>query len=215
MHDTSARRCRRTCKPEVENSRLGSDEVHSADRTGDAGGHPTRGRPGSACTPLSCLALAVMASWDEVVVEAPDLAGRVRGRFGASKHNLVATLRRDGSPRISGVEVQHSGGHLWVGMMGGSRKAADLQRDPRLALHSAPIDLEMGDGDAKIGGRADEVVDEAEIAAWLGDLGSQPPGTFHLFRIDVTEMSVVRVAVDRLVIDAWQPGRGAWQVERT
>lgn len=156
-----------------------------------------------------------MASWDELVAEAPELAARVRKRFAASKHNLVATLRRDGAPRISGIEVQHSGGQLWVGMMGGSRKAADLQRDPRLALHCAPVDLELVDGDAKISGRATEVRDPAEIAAWLGDLGSQPPEPFHLFRVDVEEVSIVRVAGDRLVIDSWRAGRPPWRVERT
>ena len=155
-----------------------------------------------------------MAGWDELVAAAPELAARVQGRFAASKHNLVATLRRDGSPRISGIEVQHSGGQLWVGMMGGSRKAADLQRDPRLALHSAPVDLELVDGDAKVSGRAHEVVDRAEIEAWLGDLGSEPPGPFHLFRVDVEEVAIMRVERDHLVIDAWRPGRGTWRVER-
>ena len=156
-----------------------------------------------------------MASWEELAAEAPDLARRVEARFAASRHNLVATLRRDGSPRLSGVEVQHSGGHLWVGMMGGSRKAADLRRDGRLALHSAPVDLELREGDAKVSGRAVEVVDQAEIAAWLGDLGSEPPGPFHLFRVEVDEASIVTVAGDHLVIDAWRSGRGSWRVERT
>ena len=156
-----------------------------------------------------------VASWEELTAEAPQLAERVRGRFAASRHNLVATLRRDGAPRISGVEVQQSGGHLWVGMMGASRKAQDLQRDPRLALHSAPVDLDLADGDAKVSGRATEVLDEAEIAAWLGDLGNDPPGPFHLFRIDVEEVSIVTVDGDHLVIDAWRAGRGSWRVERT
>ena len=156
-----------------------------------------------------------MATWDELAAEAPELAARVQDRFAASKHNLVGPLRRDGSPRICGVEVQHSGGQLWVGMMGGSRKAADLQRDPRLALHSAPIDLNLADGDAKISGRAHEVVDPDEISAWLGDLGSEPPGPFHLFRVDVEEVSIVRVEGHHLVIDAWRPDRGTWRVERT
>lgn len=155
-----------------------------------------------------------MASWADLATDAPDLAERVRARFQAHKHVLVATLRRDGAPRISGVEVQFSGGHLWTGMMGASRKARDLQRDPRIALHSAPVDLDMADGDAKVSGRAVEVVDPAEIGAWLGDLGSQPPEPFHLFRLDLGEASIVTVAGDRLVIDAWSPERGAWQVER-
>jgi len=156
-----------------------------------------------------------VATWDELAADAPDLAARVEARFAASRHNLVATLRLDGAPRLSGIEVQRSAGQLWVGMMGGSRKAQDLQRDPRLALHSAPVDLDLVDGDAKVGGKAVEVVDEDEIAAWLGELGSQPPGPFHLFRVDILVVSIVTVRGDRLVIDSWRPGQGSWRVERT
>jgi len=155
-----------------------------------------------------------MASWDELVADAPELAARVEARFAASRHNLLATLRRDGAPRLSGVEVQRSGGQLWAGMMGGSRKAQDLLRDPRLALHSAPVDVDLADGDAKVGGRGVEVVDEDEITAWLGDLGSQPPGPFHLFRVDLYDVSIVAVRDDHLVIDCWRPERGSWRVER-
>lgn len=155
-----------------------------------------------------------MATWEQLTAAAPDLAARVEARFAAHKHLLLATVRRDGSPRISGVEVQLSLGQLWLGMMGGSRKAADLQRDGRLALHSAPVDLDLADGDAKVSGRATEVVDAAEIEAWVGALGYDPPGPFHLFRVDVQDVSIVRVAGDHLLIVAWTPARGSWQVER-
>jgi len=155
-----------------------------------------------------------MASWNDLAGAAPELAERVQNRFAASRHNLLATLRRDGAPRLSGVEVQNSGGQLWVGMMGGSLKARDLRRDPRLALHSAPIDLDLVAGDAKVSGRALEVTDDREIASWLGELASQPPTPFHLFRVDIDEVSIVRVDIDHLVIDAWSPDRGAWRVER-
>lgn len=155
-----------------------------------------------------------MATWNDLATAAPELAERVQARFTAHKHLLLATLRRDGAPRISGVEVQLSGGNLWMGMMGASRKAADLQRDPRMALHSAPLDLDLVDGDAKVSGRALEVVDPAGIAAWRGDLGYEPPGPFHLFRVEVDEVSVVTVSGDHLVIDSWRPDKGSWRVER-
>ena len=159
---------------------------------------------------------APMATWNELATAAPDLAQRVQARFMAHKHLLLATLRRDGAPRISGVEVQFSGGNLWMGMMHGSRKAIDLQGDPRMALHSAPVDLDLTDGDAKVSGRALEVVDPVEIAAWRGDQEqSPPPGPLHLFRVEVDEVSIVTVARDRLVIDAWRPSKGTWRIERT
>ena len=105
-----------------------------------------------------------MASWNDVEKDAPDLAERVRARFTSAKHHTLATLRRDGAPRISGTEVVFNLGEAWLGSMSGARKAQDLQRDPRFALHSSTADETLGDGDARIGGTAVEVTDPAEIA---------------------------------------------------
>jgi hypothetical protein len=84
-----------------------------------------------------------MASWEEFESAAPDLAGAIAARFAAHKHALLATLRRDGAPRISGIETTIRYGDLWLGMMPDSRKGADLRRDPRFALHAAPVDLDL------------------------------------------------------------------------
>jgi len=81
-----------------------------------------------------------MATWQEFTGAAPELAQAVQARLDEHRHKLLATLRKDGSPRISGVETTVRNGELWLGMMWQSRKALDLQRDPRLALHSATVD---------------------------------------------------------------------------
>src|SRR5262245_20572123 len=102
--------------------------------------------------------LCPMASWSEVEAAAPELAARARTAFDAHRHKVLATLRRDGSPRLSGIEAGFVDGELLLGMMPGSRKALDLRRDPRLALHSAsvdpPDDPTTWPGDAKLAGRA-------------------------------------------------------------
>jgi hypothetical protein len=77
-----------------------------------------------------------MPSWREVEAEVPELAARARRFLDAHVHKTLATLRRDGSPRISGTEVDFADGELWLGSMWRSLKALDLQRDPRFALHS-------------------------------------------------------------------------------
>ena len=157
-----------------------------------------------------------MTSWNEVEAAAPDLAGRARVAFDAHKHKLLATLRRDGSPRISGIEATFADGELWLGMMPGSRKALDLRRDPRLALHSAsldpPDDPTTWAGDAKLAGRAVEVDDPALKERFVGG----PPGGAHLFRVDVTELVHTRVGdpADHLVIELWQPGRDVRRMQR-
>lgn len=159
-----------------------------------------------------------MAAWGEVVVAAPELAAAVQGRFKAHRHAILGTLRRDGSPRLSGTETDFSRGQLWLGSMGGSRKGADLRRDPRFALHSAPLELDMKEGDARITGQAQLVSDPDELAAYMGvqdDKGTEPPGPFDLFRADVTEVVLVRVADDLLVVDSWSERDGLRQVKRT
>jgi hypothetical protein len=161
-----------------------------------------------------------MATWNEVATAAPELALAVQAAFDAHKHKALATLRADGSPRITGIEAGFSNGQLWLGMMGGSRKALDLQRDPRLALHSGMVDTALTGGDARISGRAEEITEEETIRIWMGvvsaESGADPPEPFHLFRVDVTEMVLVRVGepADHLVIESWREDRGFRRVER-
>ena len=76
-----------------------------------------------------------MVSWREFEATEPELAERVQRLFDAGRHKTVATLRADGSPRISGIECEFVDGQLRFGSMAHSRKAADLARDPRFALH--------------------------------------------------------------------------------
>src|SRR4051795_194302 len=126
-----------------------------------------------------------MASWAEVEAAAPELAERVKERFQATGLGLLATLRADGSPRISGIEPLFALGELWLGMMPGSRKALDLLNDGRFALHSATTDKQVTDGDAKVSGLAVLVEGEADMArfreAFASSAGAPPPdGPFHL-----------------------------------
>jgi hypothetical protein len=109
-------------------------------------------------------------------------------------------------------------GQLWLGMMPGSVKALDLRRDPRVALHSASIDPEMPDGDAKLAGRAIEHLnDEAKTAftTTLEGAGQEmPTGPFHLFSVDIQDAVLIRVDGDHLVIETWGEGRGLSRTER-
>jgi hypothetical protein len=161
-----------------------------------------------------------MPSWNDVTAAAPDLATRVQARFDAHGLAVLATLRRDGSPRVSGIEVLFALGELWLGMMPGSRKSTDLRRDPRLALHSATVDKEVRDGDAKVAGRAHlvDVADErfpAFVAAFEAATGqAPPPGPFDLHRVDVTEIGLLGIGGDHLVVESWHEGGEPRRVER-
>ncbi|WP_322760850.1 pyridoxamine 5'-phosphate oxidase family protein [Frankia sp. Cr2] len=151
-----------------------------------------------------------MANWDDVETAAPELAAAVRGRFEAYGLAILATLRRDGSPRVSGIEPLFALGGLWLGMMPDSRKGTDLLRDPRCALHNATTDKNVAHGDAKINGRAVVVSDTDSLnayrAAWATSADAPVPEPFALFRIDVTELTMISVADDELVVDFWREG---------
>ena len=157
-----------------------------------------------------------MATWTEITAEAPEVAALAQKVFDAHLHKTLATIRKDGSPRISGTEARFFQDDIWLGMMPASRKAQDLLRDPRLALHSATVDATMADGDAKLAGRAVEITDADTIARFTGSLDQHPPEPFHLFRIDITELVLTRIGdpPDHLLIEAWREGVGVTRVER-
>jgi pyridoxamine 5'-phosphate oxidase-like protein len=160
-----------------------------------------------------------MARWAEVKLAAPELAAAVQRSFDAHKHKTMATLRKDGSPRISGTEVDFVGDDMFLGSMLGAMKARDLLHDPRVALHSATVDTDLTLGDAKVSGRAIEVTDPEEFGAFVAAHTAEHPETppeFHLFRIDIREVSLVRIGdpPDHLVVESWVEGRGTKRVER-
>ncbi len=155
-----------------------------------------------------------MSSWNDFRAAAPALAGEVRRRLDAHTHKTLATLRRDGGPRISGTECRFVDGELWIGSMWQALKARDLQRDPRFALHSGSGDPPGWSGDAKVAGVVEEVTDPKRVLAVNGSKASRGPS--HLFRLDLREASTVSVADggDHLVIELWTAEGGTRTIER-
>ena len=153
--------------------------------------------------------LVAMAAWKDLEQAQPEFAARVRRLFDAGRHKTIATLRSDGSPRISGIECDFADGELRFGSMGGARKGADLRRDPRFALHGPTLHPEQGKeaewpGEAKIAGRA----------VISGPVGEEHDG--DLFLADISEVVITRLNPEAtlLVIESWTPQRGLNVVER-
>lgn len=150
-----------------------------------------------------------MTAWQDVERAVPEFARRVRERFDAHRHKTIATLRADGSPRICGIEAEFEAGELVFGSMPHARKGADLRRDPRFALHSAPVDPVEGaeaqwPGEAKISGRAIAV-------------GSVVAGAdADRFQADVAEVVHTHLndQATMLVVEWWTPAHGLRKVER-
>lgn len=157
-----------------------------------------------------------MASWTQFTSEAPELAERVHERFTANLHQVLATLRPDGSPRLSGIEIHFHGDDLWLGSMPGSAKGRDLGRDPRFALHSAPLEEDLQRGDATLDGTAERHEDLAVWRAITAHLDGPEPETLagELYRLDLKRASLVHVEGDTLVVESWRPGRRPTRTER-
>jgi hypothetical protein len=155
-----------------------------------------------------------MSTWSEFEAAAPELAQAVRERLDAHTHKTLATIRRDGAPRISGTETAFRDGDLWIGSMWQARKAHDLRRDPRFALHSGSDEPSDWKGDAKLAGVVEEITDPDRVQEVNGD--SAPPGPSHLFRLDLREVSKVGLNDERnrIVIDVWTPEVGVRRIER-
>ncbi|NJC72096.1 pyridoxamine 5'-phosphate oxidase family protein [Planosporangium thailandense] len=140
-----------------------------------------------------------MATWKQFESEAGDFAAAVRARFESAETHILATLRKDGSPRVSGTEVDFTGPDLSFGSMLNAVKARDLQRDGRCAIHAHPCES----GDAKVAGIATEVTGAAKEAYATG---TEPAGGFHAFRLDLREAVITAVDGDELVVRLWRPG---------
>lgn len=151
-----------------------------------------------------------MARWQDVVDSEPEFARAAEALFRAGKHKTIATLRKDGAPRISGIEAEFADGELWLGMMANSQKLADVLRDPRIALHSPsteppadPTDSAAWTGDAKLSGRLVRMNESLrQVVAPDG-----PEGDY--FTIDIDEVVITRLATpaDHLDILLWRPGQ--------
>lgn len=166
--------------------------------------------------------VAGMVSWREFADEAPTVSEVFLRRHAATgKLCLLATLRADGFPRISPIEPRVFEDQLTLVGMPGTTKFADLQRDPRFNLHTATTDSHLGDGDAKLWGRARHLPDPAmharfadEVYAEIGlDLRGQ---TFEPFFVaDMTGGSSIEMRDGHLFITIWRPGRGERTIRKT
>lgn len=155
-----------------------------------------------------------MVVWADFAVAAPRIAAIFTRRHAATGNLcLLATLRSDGYPRISPMEPRFFEGRLWLVGMPGTLKFRDLTRDPRFCLHTATVDTQVGDGDAKLWGVVRDERDPALHQRFADDLfadtGLDLRGAEfdHLYDTDLTGASAVEYDGSSLDITAWTPGQ--------
>jgi len=141
-------------------------------------------------------------SWSRLEAEAPELAALALERL-APGFGLIGTVRADGSPRVSAVEILLFDDELVLGIMRRSAKARDLRRDPRVAFQSPVSDPNGGEPELKLYGRAE---------AWEADAGwwRERPDTADVYRLELEEVLHLEweVASSTMRVRRWQPGRG-------
>lgn len=169
-----------------------------------------------------------MTTWTQFNASEPELAARALAILTSTTNGVLGTIRRDGTPRLSGIDPFIAHGELWIGSMPGARKGADLKRDPRMALHGIPWESrkvregaqDPGEGDVKLTGRAVLATEDdkrASFAAFTAERGFEPPeiDTSDAFRIDLETVVVVSMVDDQLVIDRWSAADGRQTVRRS
>jgi hypothetical protein len=103
-----------------------------------------------------------MSTYAQFEAAAPTIAEPIRQRLEEAGLTFLATIRRDGSPRISPVEVEFIDGRLYYGSMPEARKVHDIARDPRCSLITPIVDKKDMRGEGKLFAEARLVTDLAE-----------------------------------------------------
>ena len=135
-----------------------------------------------------------MATWAEFASAAPEMAAlgsELRAKFGLA---FLATVRKDGSPRLHPVCPFVVRGRLFIATYPKSPKRYDLKRDGRYVLHMLPGD---NDAEFQVRGRARFVTDVGTKTMVLTEgpaAGIQPDGALLnlspeelLFEYDIEE----------------------------
>lgn len=154
-----------------------------------------------------------MTTFKEFARGAPRIAAIfIRRHVATGNLCLLGTLRSDGYPRVSPMEPRIFEDQLWLVGMPGTTKFKDLSRDPRFCLHTATVDTEVKDGDAKLWGLVNDVQDMAMhqrfATALFEETGFDLRGREfdHFYAADLTGASAVEAGSGHLDITVWKPG---------
>src|SRR5262245_61368422 len=102
-------------------------------------------------------------SWKTLEIQAPDIAEFGRARL-HGKVSYLATIRKDGSPRVHPFTPIIGEGHFFIFMEPTSPKRHDLLRDSRYAVHCAVTDNSGESGEVFVTGKA-KFIEDAELRA--------------------------------------------------
>ena len=123
-------------------------------------------------------------SWKALEDQQPDLAAMGGERLNGQVAYL-ATVRKDGSPRVHPTTPIIGQGHLFVFMEPTSPKGHDLRRDGRYAIHCSVSDTSGASGEFIVSGQA-RLIDDPDLRSVAVQLASYTPADrYILFEFDI------------------------------
>lgn len=142
-------------------------------------------------------------SWSKLESQVPEIA-----KFGRERmHNKVAylaTIRKDGSPRVHPFTPIIGGGHFFVFMEPTSPKGNDLRRDSRYSAHCSVTDTSGESGEFSVAGRAKFIEDPELRALAVRVTPYHPAERYILFEFEVESVLVTEYKGDQTVRTRWK-----------
>jgi len=141
--------------------------------------------------------------WKTLEEQEPNLAV-----FGAERLNgqvaYLATIRKDGSPRVHPMTPIVGEGHLFVFMESTSPKGHDLQRDGHYAIHCSVTDTSGASGEFIINRQAHLITDPNLRALAVKLCSYTPKDRYILFEFDVESAASTIYPDGRPVYRSWK-----------
>ena len=153
-----------------------------------------------------------MITFQDLQTTAPEIAGPTAARFEKSGLGMLGTIRRDGSPRVSPIEVAFHEGRMYIGMMPGSTKHLDVERDPRICLVTAIADKDDLGGEGKLFGIAARVTDLhladriLHAAAEASGFDPESVAGSPMYEVLISSAAWQRVENDTFATTSWTEG---------
>jgi hypothetical protein len=142
-------------------------------------------------------------SWKTLEDQRPELAAFAAARLHGNVAYL-ATVRKDGAPRVHPVTPIIGGGHLFVFMEPTSPKGHDLRRDARYALHCSVSDNSGASGECYVAGQA-QFIDDPELRALAVSLASYAPAErYILFELGLESAASTAYTADQIIRQHWK-----------
>jgi hypothetical protein len=154
-----------------------------------------------------------LAGWGDVAGQVAPLAALVEEVFAARRMKTLATIRRDGAPRLSEISGAFiRAGDFWLGLIP-SAKERDLDRDPRCSVHCGSSTNDFS-ASARVSGRAMRAEPGAFTLLGMERTDGEP--RFSLYRLDVSEVVVTRPDPESglILMEWWTPERGPGRATR-